>query len=502
MATYEGRKRELSEALTRIQPTIPIDEQLSFALRLDQYITARDEALVSMCALIADTGDAKRETDVRDKLARGRDAFKDTLGNALSSIQTPSLPGLVFHNMVVADEDRFWKSLEKLNLGALRDNLMLRKEILKAYTENLKEKWETMTMENRPLLEAEKLATNQVIAWLDKSTDESANKMQQAKKATVDLGEAIRGVQRDTTEYCADLARKFAEKYMADNEVDRKIAGEIWANLVRELRPGDWLRTKLSTVLIGEFKDLPKHVLEALKIYAVTVNYEYTQRAATYRDNIRKQTDGIFAVFSQTRRDTDAFIKNNGFDVAKKQYQDAIDTLNRWVTDLPTDGLKKDGKDFSDAVIKGLSQHMTAMEQIFNNFIKENEGRFFGPLGPNIQQALAGEREWDDYLSKLLGRGRGVEEKLREWRNDAHQILEIDLENMLQMLKPSLPDQQEEIEQEFQQVIESVRDEVMREARDRIAEVDKIAEELKQIISGDKMLQDFDRNRLLEALRR
>lgn len=486
MATYERRRRELKDAFTKIQSTLPIEEVLNLADAMDRYFAARDEVLTSLFAIVGDTGDNKRESDWKDKLARGCDALKNTLDNALRSVELPTLARLAFEQMAVADENRFWSSLEKLNLGTRRDDLMLLGQNLEWYVTILEKKWETMKVENGALEDYEKRATSQIAAMVDEAIGQTAPLTARLKEAVTATGEAI-----------LNIPREIKDSLTANAEARLELKDDT-AKMVADAC--DAIMSSFMKIKLGEYSRVLDAGKAAVENYAVFLKGDYSARVLEYRDKIRRQTDGILVVFSQTRRDTDEFIKKNGFDVAKAQYQEAKDALNRWITDLPTDGLKSDGKEFADALADGLSRHLTGMETMFNRFVSQNQGRFFGPVGPDIEQALLETRFWDDTLATLVG--KGLEAKLREWRSDAHQFLEINLEDTFRQLDSELRDMPQEVQDAIRALAAGFRDEVMRQARERVEEINKTDDETRRLAGADQMRQDLDRKLLQDVLRR
>ena len=59
----------------------------------------------------------------------------------------------------------------------------------------------------------------------------------------------------------------------------------------------------------------------------------FTGKINDIKNLIPVQT-AILVVFSQTRKDADDFIRNHGFDTAKKQYEDADNAMEAWANGL------------------------------------------------------------------------------------------------------------------------------------------------------------------------
>jgi len=188
------------------------------------------------------------------------------------------------------------------------------------------------------------------------------------------------------------------------------------------------------------------------------------------------------------------------FEAARQKYQDAKSALESWGSGLPTDALKSDASQFVQALLAALSNQLALTETLFNQFVSQNKGRFFGPVGPDIEQALLETRTWEDTETRL--REKGLEGKLRQWRSDANKFLEVDVRFATQSLAYNLRGMPKELQGEVTTFVEAVRDEVMRETRQRLDELNRSFDATLQVASDDKIRQALDRSQVRAALAR
>ena len=494
MATFEYRRKELTETLDRIKSTIPAEELGELQNSCNLYSKGQDEVLTSLSTLVGDTGSNLQAANWKDNVTRGPNALKDTIDSALRKFPYPSPAAWAFQNATMADENRFWSSLLKLDLGARRDELWLLSKNLEDLTKTLQEKWNKMLVENQPLLDGETKAAKQIVEWVELAIAGKGPWVQQTKSAVASAGQEVVDAGRDFAEYAKDQIKQ-AGVSAQTAEAIRDLSARIL---------GQWARTVAPriTSVVNTVGEVARVVARNIPILNTSVQNEVANYTREFLDMIRKQTGGIFVVFSQTRQDTDKFVREHGFDVAKNLHQQTSENLNRWANDLPTDGLKNDAKDFAKLLLAALDLHLKNMETTFNTFVKQNETRFFGPIGPDTIRALTQEDRWNDDLARLLKRTRDLEETLKDWRSEAHQILELDLDLILKDFLPHLDFYPEDAQREIRNQLKSAREQVKQAAEQQKAIVDENLERVKQQAGPDKMQQDLDRRLLLEWLRK
>jgi tetratricopeptide (TPR) repeat protein len=320
---------------------------------------------------------------------------------------------------------------------------------------------------------------------MDNVIDQSKVLGLKAVKGSIDF---INGINR----LGGKLENKVTEAFEKYGGVNKETIGKV----LTELKP-----VFIDQELPESGQDFGKTILEVFDKLPIVLLGIYKNNLDSYRDKIGRQIDRIIAVFQQTRRETDEFIKKNSYEVAKELYKESRNSLNSWINDLLTNGLKEDGKKVAEDLIGGLGRHLLDMEAIFDNFIRYNKGRFLDAVKPEVEEALARTQRWDNELKMLLSKGRDLEETLRQRRSDVHQ-LESDLNEAFEKLEAALRRLPEEVQQEFRPSIEAFKDEKVRQLKTALEQVDDITDTVQQQMSMDKLRQDFDRRALLDALRR
>jgi hypothetical protein len=225
---------------------------------------------------------------------------------------------------------------------------------------------------------------------------------------------------------------------------------------------------------------------------------EYEQHINYYRDRVISEVRVLTAV-PQSRRVTDEFLKKGGVDPAKEKYMELTRLVERWGTDLPTNGLKDDAKEFGKAVTDKLFGHIVEMEKSFKDFVDQHKGRLFGELAREVEVEMVDDRYAEDFASALAG--RGLETKLREWNSDGRRLLELDLEDTFRAFEDTLEDQPEELQKEVRAYVGAFKNELNRDMEEWVKKIQSSSDEVLAIYGIDKFRTNFERRKLLDVLR-
>jgi hypothetical protein len=195
-----------------------------------------------------------------------------------------------------------------------------------------------------------------------------------------------------------------------------------------------------------------------------------------YKSLVNSEANGMAILFSDVRKDTKDFIEKNGFDQAKREYSLASDDLKQ-LSSEGTPGQRDDGKEFADEALKAISPHLSTMESSFNRFIKDNQGKFFGPVSPDISEALVETKVWERERDGI--RGLDLEGKLRQFREDENRFFEIKMSKITD-------EQRKQVEEALTKNLQVLNDEV------------KITE---QELKNDLWVVVFDRKALEDKIK-
>ncbi len=298
---------------------------------------------------------AKSGIDKQTDVFRTRvDGLGKDLGRRNSDMLRLPLPAYNVYQEFLFNEASFLERLRKVSLPEHRDTIAKLGKDLEVYTAGLEVEWQSLL-----------------------SKDQNYDDQQKA-------------IARDLRETIESAIRQVAESRKETLEYVTSIA------------------TKIPTPAAGTvFKKGASYLVEKM---------QYVQnRIRQYQALVSYEENGIYVVYGNTYGTTKEFIEKNSFSAAKAVYEKARDEL-RLIYENGTPSQRDDAKEFAELALKVLSDRLAETETAFNQFVTKNRGRFFGPLGPEIEEALVETRVWEreaDDMKRL-----DLEGKLREWRSE------------------------------------------------------------------------------------
>jgi len=191
---------------------------------------------------------------------------------------------------------------------------------------------------------------------------------------------------------------------------------------------------------------------------------------------IDSEKGGLLVLFRENRPATDKFIQENGFDQIKALYAKAQDDLKEFAS-FGTSAQQADAKSWAEDISASLGKHVATAQDIFNTFVKENQGKFFGPISPEISELLLETRTWDDQRGRF--EKLDLEGKLREWRDAENGFFEISSSGLSDEEKEFL---KKNLESDLQKLI-------------------RATEDFSGVIAKDTFFQLFDRRILGDLLK-
>lgn len=491
MGYSDNRSKELTQLLRDMQPAPTAEEKAKIQDALDTYFRDRDDHLSSIRAIIGDTSENKKLGDVLDRFSRWEDTLK-RFGDCLNYIRDVTTAALAFVTRVSFEEKKAIDGLREARVGEGRDILVYMATNVETMIKALSDKWAKLNYESGYFDAQERQAADEIRKMVEEAIYKTAPATDQLVKLSNDFYQFTQQVPKDIDQWLIDLAK----------DLDKKDA-DRWKALIKTVQPGKYIKGMFDTAMgipslsngdpQGQLGDLTKNA-------SGHVGGLLSRRAEEYRSAIQRRTDGILVLFNETRRDTDEFIKNNSFEAAKLKYQAVSDTLDRFVSSMPTDGLKNDFGAFVKELRDMYGRHLTEMETMYNRFVSENQYRFFGPLGPDISEALTQTKAWEQVRVGIVN--LGLEEKLRQFRSDLNQFIEVKMNDAVQRMWTQLECLDPEVRQAIQTEYEAFRDEVARQTRERVRQLDELFAKEQQLFRSDALTAYFDRRILNDALSR
>jgi hypothetical protein len=496
MGYSDNRAKELEARLQQMSPPPSAEETAKIRDAMNTYLRDREDRLSTLLALIGDTGD-KRLGDVVNCFSQWLDSLK-RFGDGLNSTSDISTSALIFVTRASFEEKQAIESLRATNVGAAHDVLIYRAKVLEEKIKALADKWGKLNGETGYFDATEKASVDAIRRLVDDVIRKTGPAADQLARVPNDLYNAVKSELKLLNESVSRLGKSAG--------LDGA-ARKVWEEGVKVIDPAGKLRSALTKeALKAAGVALPstddpnpsRELGESIRATSQFIDVLLQQRVNEYREAIQKRTSGLLVLFNETYNDTKKFVEENGFDKAKVRYQETSDTLDRWASELPSDGLKSDFGDYRKALLDRLSRHLSEIETMYNRFVRENQGRFLGPLGPDISEALTQTKKWEEYRVGLVS--MGLDEKVRKWREDLRGILVVSMRDAIEKSAAELDYFDPEVRQQLQTPFEAFRDEVTKEAAALVAQVDQIYEKEQRVWSSDLVASYLDRRILRDAL--
>lgn len=398
-AGYDARASELRDILAK-KELADQKERDVLARALDDYVRAREQCLEDLVRIIEESSRDRTEQERawNDRLG-GCKQDASRLADAIKSISgTPSIGAFNFVNVTAIEEQKFFEGLGGVKVGERRDHLIVNQKNVIDMTQRLDEKWQALFDQDNSIDEHEQQIVSEIGAIVDRAFDQADRERRTIKEKLVD------GV---------DKATKIVKKY---NKPIVYLLGTLTgADL-------DTLKQALEVI-----KGSEPAIDAYAKIYLKT-NEDYIARSAEYAALLQSERGGIYILFGGFRQDTEEFLKKNGFDQAKIEYQLASDAMASWASSTATSGQRSDADAFGKDVLGKLGNHLAETERRFNDFVSHHKSKFFGPIAPDIKEALAETRVWEDWDRMM--QGKSLDAKLRQWRSDASTFFTVSLSGL------------------------------------------------------------------------
>ncbi|MBI2900694.1 MAG: hypothetical protein HYY17_10960 [Planctomycetes bacterium] len=399
-ALGDARAKELKDQILKLESDQPKDREV-LQRAVDDYIKERDEFFKKLLEIVAESGTDRTNQEALwvDCVKQLRDKLRAIVEGAKGNLsKEPTVAVLAFYTVMLLDEDKCLAALQEVKVAEKRDEIVKNQALVVDMSTKLQIKWDRLLDEDNRIDEHEKRVVDELKAAIERSYDDADRKYRSIKEDAVVAVDKIVG-----------LVKKF----------DKPITV-----LVSTLTGADLETVKQA---VRAIKDLEPGIRTFSEIYLKT-NENYIARRNDYNSLLGSERGGVYVLFGGFRRDTQEFVDKNGFSTAQESYSKAKDALDRLVSGLPTDGQKADIGAFAKEVLEKLSGHLSATEKIHNAFVERHKSKFFGPLGPDIKEALAETRVWEDRLRMI--EGLGLESKLRQWRSSANTFFDVSLSGL------------------------------------------------------------------------
>lgn len=223
----------------------------------------------------------------------------------------------------------------------------------------------------------------------------------------------------------ADVRTLIETSIQAAKELDGRL-GAVLAAGVQKLRDGlDQLPEGGANAIDFPVSD------EGVKIAASMVDRWKVLRTgiddqrARFELYFQQDAGGPLLVFGNFRADTQRFIDKFGYGKALEAEERARSALDALVSEAGTSsGNIDDNKQFAEAAKILLKAHVTNAKDIWDEFVRKHEQKFFGPVGPDFARALLDQDLFEEKYERL--QAANLLELTEKWRDKSRNTWDVD----------------------------------------------------------------------------
>jgi hypothetical protein len=398
-AGYDARAGELKNRLDTIKF---VDDFATLERAVNDYTKARNEGLDDLVHLIEDNSvDKKQQSSWNERVDRMRTDAQRVTDAGKGMRGGPSTLVINFLNLFGAEEGKFLEALKTMEVPKRRDFILENRKNVKEMTEKREIEWRALFDQDNAIDDHEKAIYDEIVQLIDRSFDQADKEQRTTKEQLVD------GVQK-LTRFAKDWGKPLIMGFSAVVGLPPEIKHAV-------------------DEALKVLKEAEKPISAFAKIY-LKVNEDYLSRSYEYSSEMRSERGGVYVLFGSLRASTEDFVKKNDYALAKQEYFNAESDLRSWRSALYTSAQQSDAEAFAKDVLAKLSGHLYETEKVFNDFVSRHKGKFFGPIAPDISQALTESRVWEDRVKAMDG--KDLEGKLQHWRSDANTFFTVSMSGL------------------------------------------------------------------------
>lgn len=395
MPNYEARVNELADRYKIMRPSMSPEDDQKVLLALKNHATAREDQLNLLTEALADKDDNPKMDVINAKIDVAATAVLQPLNALLEGIRDPSPNLRAFRDIATSEEARFFEQLKRTCVASNRDDQMMRTHKLENYVVDLRVKWNKMTDTEKELLERERYFAAQLKGTVRGAFDEAVEGYAKASRDLIDAVSVIERKKKELNDYVKERAKKIAEQYAGDPKLGEKLAEELGVGS----KLAGYVYDGLSMVYnpLGSAVKTMGNVAKALRPIAQAM---VDQQAGEMRQ-LLGGAQNVIVTFSTTRREATEYVRNNGYEQAKNQYDIGRRALEDWMNGLPTDGLKTEARRMFDAHVNVLQNFLELMRQAHGKFVGDFSGIFFDSISEKTLNMLTDKPYYDDWYDGI-----------------------------------------------------------------------------------------------------
>lgn len=434
MSDFNRRESELSASFEAEKADFKIGEQVEGLVRLKALYPARASALSAMLATV--TGDGGSGNEFEKSFQAYVDGWILPLSHLTDGLLYPSPEINAWRERESSRENAFMQGLINLGVGEARNELAALETGLNNLIADLEKKWATMSEEAKRIEAIEAEACKRMSDILSQGVRDGTDAWARYGSALQRVLEQCQRIPDITNQAVVYLAKEaglpdviaeaipkvslLGKDYFAYGQSQGLPAAELArANPELFRDPGMAVSETIQKAIGPEFEALVSAINALYRNVLPVASGRYSEQVSYLRGLLPNQ-GAILVSLSQTRRDVDDFLRNNGLDKARSVYDRIESNLHAWASAQGSSGLQGDANEWANAALEAFKRRYERMANAFGVFVQANQGRFIGSVSRSVENELVFTDVWADRSQGLLD--IGMDQRLREWRQGTIEV--------------------------------------------------------------------------------
>ncbi|MEP6491745.1 MAG: hypothetical protein ABJF01_03655 [bacterium] len=514
MGDYRARLNELLGQAETYCQNLPAPVFEGVSRRIYEVVAVRKAVLDDVAASLASSGTDSITRPISDKCQAALTQVVIPLASLCNALKKEDAEWIEDWLEASASADsRFFKSLDAMGLGDIRDQMLALDAGLTQMIGILDRKWSTMSEENQRIEKVEQDASAQMSAIVQKAMSRGADAVNQLGNLTQKVLEPMMRIPDLVNEAVVYLAieagvpeavAKLIPKISLagkDTFAGAKELGIPAGDVAKALQflsrdPGMAASEAVQRVFGSNFEILVAAVVLFYKNVLPEFVTDYRIQVATFQSALPNQGT-ILVSLSQTRADVDAFLENSGMEKVQALFEKALRALEDWENGMPTPGLKADAAELRAVAKEVFTRRFEATTHNFEEFVRANKGRFVGTIEKDTETALLWTDIWVDRTKGIAN--LGMDARLKDWKANTLTITDR-FDSAAQQVRQQLIGLPigvaEPILKRLDAEFAKMRDQLKPAVESTISAVDATA----PTVTPEQITRDLDRSRLRERL--
>ncbi len=373
------------------------DEKIAIKIALSSYKREKDDLLSKLVQVLDQSSAAEAWESVVKEAGQ---TLGRTLALALHEVKTPTITALAFVERVVSEEQSFYDRLASAKSAGIA------MDAIRAYNSKLAEQIKALEDIFRKLEDeaAEVMRDEDAIAEeIKKLVDQAAEEMAQKHVA---------------------VTQKLLMVAKIDGavEVAVGVGSAIASRFGLEVSP-------LGDAVIALVKDGAE--------YALAYGGKVEVLEARFKTYFESHHDALLIMFDGSRQRARDFKNQNDYQILAETFTQPARSSLEATTSSGTSGQRADAKVLISPIGKKLDQAEQLAREQWDSFVRQNQGRFFGPLGPDLDKALMGSGRWKEFYSTISA--QNLQQLLENWTAEGRKAKDdLDLNEHATRWEPDL----------------------------------------------------------------